>query len=144
MISLFLLHDTGPRFKNPPANRLAPDFQPFAPSIHCIKVCSICNILYAHYNVFTMYRIYNRQRKQEKTERALPLSHKHFIPPLYTYVYRKDQVSPVPGLFVLLKYHLEQKHHKRHRHNRKQCSHNIDSAGILGVVSIYLAHLGDR
>ena len=50
--------------------------------------------------VFTMYRIYNRQRKQEKTERALPLSHKHFIPPLYTYVYRKDQVSPVPGLFV--------------------------------------------
>ena len=94
--------------------------------------------------VFTMYRIYNRQRKQEKTERALPLSHKHFIPPLYTYVYRKDQVSPVPGLFVLLKYHLEQKHHKRHRHNRKQCSHNIDSAGILGVVSIYLAHLGDR
>lgn len=94
--------------------------------------------------VFTMYRIYNRQRKQEKTERALPLSHKHFIPPLYTYVYRKDQVSPVPGLFVLLKYHLEQKHHKRHRHNRKQCSHNIDGAGILGVVSIYLAHLGDR
>ena len=50
--------------------------------------------------VFTMYRIYNRQRKQEKTERVLPLSHKHFIPPLYTYVYRKDQVSPVPGLFV--------------------------------------------
>ena len=47
-------------------------------------------------------------------------------------------------LFVLLKYHLEQKHHKRHRHNRKQCSHNIDGAGILGVVSIYLAHLGDR
>ena len=145
MISLFLLHDTGSQVQKFLLQTGLHRISSLLPLVSIVSKFVRFAIFFTHITmVFTMYRIYNRQRKQEKTERALPLSHKHFIPPLYTYVYRKDQVSPVPGLFVLLKYHLEQKHHKRHRHNRKQCSHNIDSAGILGVVSIYLAHLGDR
>lgn len=143
MISLFYCMIPGPRFKillQTGLHRISS----LLPLVSIVSKFVRFAIFFTHITMVLQcigYIIGNVNKRKPKGPSPFTQT---FYPPLYTYVYRKDQVSPVPGLFVLLKYHLEQKHHKRHRHNRKQCSHNIDSAGILGVVSIYLAHLGDR